>query len=127
MPCVQKAVWEKLCDVSGNTEFASGNFSCLSGQPTAQDVTAAADLVQAAFSGVVSPQGGPGEAPRPSILLSAALPLGVEALDTAIKSVFSTCADYVKLTRQCLCQVRVLRIRVTSIVMESRANCAGMQ
>ena len=59
---MQNVVWERLCDVSGNTEFAQSDFTRYTGKAGMPDVTAAADLAQAAFAAVVPPKGIPGAA-----------------------------------------------------------------
>ena len=53
---LQDVVWEKLCDVNGNTEFVKGDFERFAGSPPKNDVSAAADLAQAAFASVVPPR-----------------------------------------------------------------------
>lgn len=54
---LQSVVWERLSDVSGNTEFVKADFSSFTGQPAPQDVKDAADLAQAAFASIVPPKG----------------------------------------------------------------------
>ena len=49
---MQNVVWEKLDDLTGNTQFLKADFTPYGSTPIAEQVSDAADLVQAAFAGV---------------------------------------------------------------------------
>jgi hypothetical protein len=49
---VQNVVWEKLDDLMGNTQFLKADFTPYGSNSLAEQVSDAADLVQAAFAGV---------------------------------------------------------------------------
>ncbi len=52
--CLQNVVWEKLDDLLGNTQFLKADFTPYGSNSLAEQVSDAADLVQAAFAGVGS-------------------------------------------------------------------------
>ena len=49
---LQHVVWEKLDDLTGNTQFLKGDFTPYGSSTLQEQVSDAADLVQAAFAGV---------------------------------------------------------------------------
>lgn len=49
---VQNVVWEKLDDLMGNTQFLKADFTPYGSTSLSEQVSDAADLVQAAFAGV---------------------------------------------------------------------------
>ena len=49
---MQNVVWEKLDDLMGNTQFLKADFTPYGSNSLAEQVSDAADLVQAAFAGV---------------------------------------------------------------------------
>lgn len=53
----QDVVWERLCAVNGDTEFVRADFSSFKGQSVTEDALTAANLAQAAFSGMVPASG----------------------------------------------------------------------
>ncbi len=50
--CLQNVVWEKLDDLMGNTQFLKADFTPYGSNSLAEQVSDAADLVQAALAGV---------------------------------------------------------------------------
>ena len=53
---LQDVVWERLDDTTGNTQFLRANFCPYGSQSLQEQVAAAAQLAQEAFSSVVPPQ-----------------------------------------------------------------------
>lgn len=49
---MQNVVWEKLDDLMGNTQFLKADFTPYGSTSLSEQVSDAADLVQAAFAGV---------------------------------------------------------------------------
>lgn len=54
---MQHVVWEKLDDLMGNTQFVKADFTPYGSNSLAEQVSDAADLVQAAFAGVAPAKG----------------------------------------------------------------------
>ena len=53
----QNVVWEKLDDLLGNTQFLKADFTPYGSNSLADQVSDAADLVQAAFAGIAPTKG----------------------------------------------------------------------
>ena len=62
---LQNVVWEKLDDLMGNTQFLKADFTPYGSTSLSEQVSDAADLVQAAFAGVAPTRAraSPGAAP----------------------------------------------------------------
>ena len=58
---VQDVVWERLDSVQGDTEYLTGTFASHRDKAFAEEVSRAAKLTQAAFSGVMPPALEPGQ------------------------------------------------------------------
>ena len=56
LPFLQDVVWERLDDTTGNTQFLRADFCPYGSQSLQEQVAAAAQLAQEAFSSVVPPQ-----------------------------------------------------------------------